>query len=192
MPVTPDLAALKSRLRLGRDAHDDELEGLLAGALSFAQGTRGTGRQLTALDDPDGNPTVVRVRASDTTILRIPDAREVLSVTTSDHAPLTGWEIGTGHPNVTDPAPFLHLASATSGTLLLTGRFGFHPTPDDIADAVLTLAARRFYELRTGVGDAIAAAGGGGDDVIYSRALPATARAIFDSYRIASDRMGAW
>ena len=65
-------------------------------------------------------------------------------------------------------------------TLTVTGRFGIYPVPADIADAVLLMSARRFYEKSAVYGDIVQMEDGA--VVNFFKQFPASVRAIIDSY----------
>jgi hypothetical protein len=65
-------------------------------------------------------------------------------------------------------------------SIAVTGRFGWWPAPDDIRDAVLVMAARRWKERDAGYGDSVQLAEG--ITVAYYRQFPATVQATIESY----------
>lgn len=171
------------------------LETVLDGAEAFAEAY--TGRHFAA--DPvliDGADTGTPVAKTFTmpwnsTSLRIPDLRVATSVT-SDGTTLTegyGYEIDSTDA---EPATRLRILNWTPystspfqiksfRTVVITGRWGFSPTPPDVKDAVLTLAARRWRERDAAYADRITFAEGGSLD--YLRQLPASVAAILNLYR---------
>jgi hypothetical protein len=67
---------------------------------------------------------------------------------------------------------------------VITGHWGFEVVPDDIKDAVLTMAARRAMEKNANYGDAVQQPAGGA--VAYFRGLPSYVQTTLYNYRIPS------
>lgn len=65
-------------------------------------------------------------------------------------------------------------------SITVTGRFGWCPAPDDLKDAVLVMAARRWKEKDASYGDTVQF--GENITVSYFRQFPATVQATIESY----------
>lgn len=187
---------------------DGELLGvILAGAEQFVMTF--TGRQFYAepalVGGADTAPPVTKtitVRRSQRYV-RIPDLRVATSVTL-DNAAIgagTGYDIA---DTFTEPATrikLLNYSPYTAGwapnpwspysysTVQITGRWGFITTtsngtlgpPDDVKDAVLTLAARRWRERDAAWSDAVQSQEGAVFQ--YFRTMPESVRQVLLMYR---------
>jgi hypothetical protein len=178
MPLPDGLTseALKRYLSKELDADDEFLEAILGGVAAFA--ARYTGRTFTP--DPAGEDTAVtRTIATPRgrPYLPVPDAaRAITAVTVADVA-VSGWEtVGT-------PISYLKLAEATQDPVVITGRFGYLPLPDDLTDAIYVHAARRFYEREAGYADAVAPLEEGAVQS-YFRMMPANVRATYNAHKV--------
>jgi hypothetical protein len=192
------LADLKSLL--GFTQTDVPRDALLTRYLNSAslQIERYTGRNFTpnpALvsgSDTAADATLV-VDARYQTRLALPDARVVTSLTLDgrtivagsyqlDTDPLTGTSTFIDL-NPTAPLSGYPVSPVTPAglTLSIVGRFGIWPVPDDIVDACLTIAARRYQARTASWGDAVQTPDGG--VVNYFRTLPAEIQSILDGYR---------
>ena len=65
-------------------------------------------------------------------------------------------------------------------TLTVTGRFGIVPAPEDLADVILAMCARRYKERDASWGDSVQLPDGG--LISYYRSLPPWVRLVIDSY----------
>lgn len=196
------LAELKSYLDTTRNTDDVLLQGILDGVSGRVE--RYTGRLLHP-DPPlaggglDTAPAVTKtvtlprrlLRASPdfsplrpvTRTVDIPEARQLATVTGAA-ATVSGFQALGAAPweriqvfGLTVPwqDPVTALPAIT-----LTGRFGWWPAPDDLKDAVLVMAARRWKERDAAYGDTLQLAEG--ITVSYFRQFPATVQATIESY----------
>jgi hypothetical protein len=193
MPRLATVEELMAYLDLTAEKVDGGLlETVLEGAEAFAEAY--AGRRFSPdpalVSGADSAPAVAKTFTMPWTTesLRIPDLR-VATLVTSDGGALTegyGYEIDSTDA---EPATRMRLiASSYSAfqiksfrTVVITGRWGFNPTPSDVKDAVLTLAARRWRERDAAYADRITFAEGGSLD--YLRQLPASVSAILNLYR---------
>lgn len=174
-----DLAALKARLDITKTTSDVLLQAILDGALDFAVGE--TRRQFGELGGPGDPPVTIDRYPTDERLIRVPDARQVTTVTI-DGAATTAWRLIGRQPAGTTPYPWLRLDARTSGHLQITGKFGFTALPAALADAVYTHAARHYRERDALYGDTVAL--DDGQVVTFDRAMPARVRATYRAYRV--------
>lgn len=120
-------------------------------------------------------------------LVRIPDLREVVSITL-DGLALDSSAYRLGNYSQSSPAKQIELLQRATPSLtrpetalVLKGRFGFNPTPADIIDAVLTIAARRYRERDAVFSDAVQTSDGG--LLSYFRSLPSNIQHILRSYK---------
>lgn len=184
-PSPLSIATLKRYLGKQLSGDDVLLEQILDAAVALA--ATYTGRQLAAVPANDGDdPVTVTVRPAGSRYIRVPDAREITELlvdgtATTDYTPVGPLDAAT----VTK----IRLLRRGARLVEITGRFGLDPFPADLADAIYVLAARNFHEKDAGYADAVAP-GEGAAAAQYFRMMPARVRAVFDSYRVASDHYG--
>lgn len=158
--------------------------------------------------DPDvepPEPAIWRVALAGRRMVRIPDARELVSVTV-DGAAVTSELESTGvggtvaawwgfssapgcqpsgyrlYARPGHPAHAILLPGAGGGVLELQGYFGFHPTPPGIRLAVLQWAHRVYNEVLSRGADQVADPEGGA--WAYFRQIPAGIASEIDRYWI--------
>jgi len=174
-----DLAALKARLDITKTTSDVLLQSILDGALDFAVGE--TRRQFGELGGV-GDPAVTIDRyPDDERLVRVPDARQVTTVTL-DGAATTAWRLMGRQPAGTIPYPWLRLDDRATGHLQITGKFGFTVLPAALADAIYTHAARHYRERDALYGDTVTLDDGA--TVHFNKTLPARVRATYCQYRV--------
>ena len=166
----------------GKDAF---LELLLASASEFVAGE--TRRNLTPALDPD-DPVDVTIRTRGRRFLRLPDAREVTAVVLDDVALIAEEDYDLHQANRGETFVKLEVLRH-SRTAVITGRFGLDPVPEDLRDAIYTLAARNYHEKDAMYGDVVAPSEEGGA-VSFFRQVPPRVRAILTSWQVPADRMG--
>lgn len=193
MPRLATIDQLRGHLASNVDAKaNDVLTIMLESAEVFVE--RFCGRRFSP--DPElveGNDTApsvektVKVTPRDR-LVRIPDVREVSSITLGGLA-LDPSDYLLGNYSATSPATQIELLQTASSTLIpseteltILGRFGFNPTPADILDAVLTIAARRYRERDAAYADAVQL-GETGAINSYFRSLPSNIQHILRSYK---------
>lgn len=122
-------------------------------------------------------------------LVRIPDVREIVSITLGGLS-LDPGDYLLGNYSAASPATQIELLQTASSTLVpseteltILGRFGFNPTPADILDAVLTIAARRYRERDAAFADAVQL-GETGAVNSYFRSLPSNIQHILRSYKL--------
>jgi hypothetical protein len=171
---TPTLEELKRQVNVDRADKEPLLEAKLQAAIEFARNQ--TGRQLDPLPDGAGTHSLTRRVSGGRSIISVPDAREIVTVT------IDGVEV--------EPAGFysdrglitdIELPVHTGSICEISGKFGFDPLPDDLRQAIIEEAANRYYERETGNADSAASEEYG--QLPYSRP-PGWARAVFKSYRL--------
>ncbi len=193
MPRLATLAQLRGHLasKVGPD-QDSVLTVMLESAESFVE--RFCGRRFSP--DPelvggeDLAPSVektVMVTPEDR-LVRIPDVREVVSISLGGMA-LNPSDYKLGNYSAASPANQIELLQTAVPSLTqpeteltITGRFGFNPTPADIVDAVLTIAARRYRERDAVFSDSLQTSEGG--LLTYFRSLPSNIQLILRSYKM--------
>lgn len=121
-------------------------------------------------------------------IVRIPDLREVVSITLGGLV-LDPSDYKLGNFSASSPANLIELLQTASPSLTqpeteltMKGRFGFSPTPPDIVDAVLTIAARRYRERDASYSDSMQLSEGG--ILSYFRSLSSNTQLILRSYKL--------
>ena len=190
IPRSLSLEQLKRRLDITGTDKDDLLADDLAAAFYQAQAAPpyGTGR-LLAPDPP--HPTddpVTRRVLSTRRRIRVPDAREITSVTLDDTAitafePIWknglivqldiaddyAWTQRAGWDAYQEGAPFIRR------TVEITGRFGFETIPEPLAGAIYVLAGRWHNERAAQYADQVEILEGGAVQSYY-RQLPPRVR----------------
>jgi hypothetical protein len=165
---------------------------MLESAESFVE--RYCGRRFSPdpdlIEDADTAPSIeksVVVTPADR-LVRIPDVREVVSVTLGGLV-LNPANYKLGNYSAASPAKQIELLQTAvpsftqpETTLTFKGRFGFNPTPPDIVDAVLTIAARRYRERDASFSDAVQLSDGG--LLSYFRSLSSNTQVILRSYKM--------
>lgn len=121
-------------------------------------------------------------------LVRIPDLREVLSITLGSMV-LNSSAYKLGNYSAGSPANQIELLQTAVPSLtqpetelVMKGRFGFAPTPPDVIDAVLTIAARRYRERDAAFSDSVQTSEGG--LLSYFRSLPSNTQLILRSYKM--------
>lgn len=121
-------------------------------------------------------------------LVRIPDLRELVGLTLGGLT-LDSSDFKLGNYSPDSPANQIELLqtaapslSSPETELIMKGRFGFNPTPPDIVDAVLTIAARRYRERDAAFSDTLQMAEGG--LLTYFRSLPSNVQLILRSYKL--------
>lgn len=172
------------------------LQGLLFAAERFLQryARRHFETEPALVDGEDtANPvakTFVVVRGR--SVIRIPDLRAAASVvldgltlnTSTGYVPLdTGWEPAT---SISLYEPYGVSAggwplSSGYGEMVITGRWGWNPVPDDVIYAIKALTIRLYKERNASWADAVALPDG--SLLQYFRQLPATVQGAINTYR---------
>lgn len=185
MPL--ELDVLKRYLDLTKTVDDDLLQMELNGVLAFAAGPLGTGRQLTLLPDTTEVTRPVRARW-----IRVPDATAVTAVTI-DGVAITDYDLVYNRGTIVQLELGYDAPSgwatcwppARRSRAVVTGTFGMTDIPDDLAVAIYKHTARAWKERESLYGDQVALEDG--SVVNYFRTMPPFVKAVYDSYRIASD-----
>jgi hypothetical protein len=198
IPRSLSLEQLKRRLDITGNDKDDVLADDLAAAFYQAQAAPpyGTGRVLApdptrATDDP-----VVRRVLSTRRRIRVPDAREITTVTLDGTALTTfepleknglivqldiaddyGWTQRSAWDCYQEGAPFVRR------TVVITGRFGFETIPEPLAGAIYVLAGRWHNERQAQYADQVEILEGGAVQSYY-RQLPPRVRLAFAEYQV--------
>lgn len=181
MPVV-ELDEFKAYVNVTRAEKNALLQSVLNAAIAF--GGTYTRRQLELI-----GVTEVRRRVSGSRFIRVPDARTVTGVEL-DGIQLAG--VGEGFELLGSPG-----SSPTTTTVEIfargrnakvTGTFGMTAVPNDLRDAIIAIAARRYWERETGNSESAASDEYGAAS--YFRAMPGEVRVVLDSYRVPSDHLG--
>lgn len=179
---------LKQRIEVERSTDDELLESFLLEAFEQAQASppHGTGRQLTPLDDPAGEPISISVNTAfdgpvgivaRRPLIDVPDAREIVSVA-ADGLPL----LATGYRAIERNGYVVRLRLAVPARVVtVVGRFGFLRLPESLKSAIYTLAGRMYFERNVQYADQVAS-----DDGTtmhgYFRQLPPRTKLVFASF----------
>lgn len=193
MPRLATVDALKLYLDKRTAGDDPFLSSLLEAAENFAE--RYTGRRFSP--DPalssggaDDAPPVTRtlVPLTGASLIRVPDVRAITGVSYGGTALAAEDYQLEGPPG--EPATHMALdwslltyVGELPGQLVITGRFGFNPTPALIKDGVLAHAARMYKERDAAYADVVTTDMEGGS-LQYLRTLPARVKAAYDSYKV--------
>lgn len=193
MPRLATLEQLRNHLatKVGAEM-DSVLSVMLESAESFVE--RYCGRRFSPdpelIEGEDIAPSIEKtvIVTPQDRLVRIPDLREVVSITLggmvlnpsayklgnySASSPTTQIELlQTAVPSLTNPET----------ELVIKGRFGFNPTPPDIVDAALTVAARRYRERDASWSDNLQLSEGG--LLTYFKSLPGNTQLILRSYKL--------
>jgi hypothetical protein len=174
----PTLDELKEQVKVTRADNDDLLQRILNAAIALARIK--TGRQLDKLPSSgSGDHTIERRVAGGVRFIRIPDAREITTVTLDEDDPLEESDLAYHSQDGVIVAIGLPAHCAT--TCEVVGKFGFDPLPDDLFQAIVEEAASRYYDRTTGNADSAASEEYGGGS--FSRP-PGFARMVFRNYRV--------
>lgn len=149
--------------------------------------------------DPERpDPVTITVPTYGSRFVRVPDVRELESITgdgtdlvlsTADLATVPNepwWPSSTAgrfrlYNRPGEPAHAIMLSSIPA-ELVLTGRFGFHPTPPKVHEIVLSWAARVYHERNSRQADGYTDPEGGAWS--YFRQIPASIGSALDAYWI--------
>lgn len=198
VPRSLSLDELKRRLDRTLDVDDDLLADDLAGAYraAMAPPPKGCGRELTpdppyATDDP-----VTRRLLTSRRRFRIPDAREITALTVDGVATTAyetlardgvvvqidldddgSWTERWRGSDVQEGRAYLRRV------IVVEGRFGLDPLPDDLAGAIYTLAARWHYERSALYADQVAILEGTAVQS-YFRQVPPRVSLAFAAYAV--------
>lgn len=178
-PWSLTLDGLKRRMDRELDQDDDKLRDYLAAAVAQMQkpAPNGCGRLLIPDPlDPLAAPVTRTVRVRRGRAL-IPDASEITSVTV-DGAPVT-YEVLEKDGYVVQISKLDTDATAA----VVTGRFGFTTIPEDLADAIYTLAARMAYEEAAQYADQVEILEGSAVQSYY-RQLPPRTKLVISSFAV--------
>lgn len=182
-PVTVE--EFKRYLNITQDDNDALLERMLGAALLNARGA--TDRELEPVPSLDTDPpTVIDLRvARCSTLIRVPDVRELTAITADGKTLDVSAVVLERHDNEPLGNPYVWMTlPAPAETLQLTGRFGFTTLPDDLADAIYQDAARRWRRRQAGWSDRVENSAEVGSKVlVYLRGLPADIRDVYLGYR---------
>lgn len=152
---------------------------------------RYTGRRFSPLPASDSDPVVAKtIKLTDErAIVRVPDVREVASVTLDGVTLAEESDYTLGDYEAASPASTIRLFERPAlsriepvALLVITGRFGFSPVPPDVKDAVLTIAARRYRDRDASWSDALQLSEGG--ILSYFAQLPSNTKMILQSYKL--------
>lgn len=150
-------------------------EDALPAAVDFVRGE--TGRQLDMLPVSISDPQITvtkHLRGRRSTVVYLPDLWEVGEIAHNGIVlDATDYELDTQRY----PGYFtqLKLARPSSGTVEVTGRFGFNPVPPGLRDAIYALAARRFQERAASYADSAPVMDG--TMIHYYRQMPPSIKA---------------
>lgn len=197
------VSELKRYLAVSRSTDDQLLEQILRSVSDRVETYCGRAFRPSPGLDAAGNDTLAPVAktvypmrhtgawfpSSYTLLVQIPPTREIDQVTL-EGAPVTGYT-PVGDPPWTSLQVFdliyryyapSYLQLSTLGPkMVITGRFGWYPPPEDLKDAVLVMAARRYKERDAAYGDAVQLADGG--IISYFKQFPPSVQATLDQYR---------
>lgn len=184
LPDSLDLAVLKELVDVERTEHEPDLERKLLSAFQIVQHPppRGCGR-LLVLDpaptelDPDPDPVQKRIVARGRRFVRVPDAREITEVLGD------GEQISDYEPIERDGYIVCLELTDRYKVVEVTGHFGFATIPDDLLEAIYTLAARAYYERAAQYSDQVAIADGMGVQAYY-RQLPPRVKLILGAFAV--------
>ncbi len=201
MPRLATVDELKAYLNERSVESDDLLAGILGGAEAFAE--RYCRRRfspdppLDSNGDDTGTPVTKILSTRGRSVIRVRDLRSG-TLTLGGLLLNSAFDYEFGYAMEGEPATHLFLMPRIStyfarapsmfgafvNDLTITGRWGWSPTPDDVKDGVLTIAARKFRERSANWGDTVTFPEGGA--ISYFRLMPASVKAAFDSYRVAN------
>lgn len=183
-----DVETLKWYAKIAGDADDELLELLLKAQTGLFQKLT-NGRQFVRSEAPEAK--TFSTQGAD--VIQVPDLASVDDVTL-DGASLGPWSLGGGSGyQLIPPAPHTDfILSGVSrngrgtgyGDLVITGIWGWDPVPDEVVDAVMTMAARKFRERAASYADTVSDPEGG--LLAYYRQLPPSVQAVVDLYRLPS------
>jgi hypothetical protein len=141
----------------------------------------------------DINPVITkRIATRGLMDVRIPDLRELVTITLGGNTLVEDDGYSLIRREDGDPAHAIEFSDFAGSywlnvpgeaDLVITGRWGFNPTPDDIKHFVCSLVARQYKKREANFADMIQT-GPEGSIFRYMRALPEELRMIIDSYRI--------
>lgn len=195
--TVPELRAYID-LEPGR-ADDLLLQGIIDSMSRFVENW--TGRTFTPnpqlVNGVDSASPVTKtfVVSPNQSVVRIPDLRSATTIALGGVA--LQEAIGYQYDANIEPAQSIYLAVTPYGLggvtyfgtttlankLQITGRWGFNPTPPDVKDCVLALAARRYKERNTAWADSLAMPDG--SVLSYFRQLPASVQGALSMYKSA-------
>lgn len=197
LPRSLSLEQLKRRVDHTMDVNEDLLADDLVAAFLQAQQPPpyGTGRLLAPDPARDVDAPVTRSLTSTRRRLRLPDAREVTSVTV-DGSAVTDFALierdGVAvQIELADDGRWSRWPSDAIGdnrpyarrTVVVTGRFGFMQIPADLAGAIYQLAARWHYERQAQYADQVEVLEGTAVQA-YFRQLPPRVKLVFASWAV--------
>lgn len=198
IPRSLSLEDLKRRLDRTMDVDDDLLADDLAAAFKAAGAPppKGCGRELSPDPPRSTDAAVTRTVLSTRRRVRIPDAREITTVTvdgtaTTAYATLERDGLIVQLDLVDDGqwtdrwrgSDLQEGRAAIRRTIAVTGRFGFAVLPDDLAGAIYVLAARWHYERAALFADQVAVLEGTAVQSYY-RQIPPRVALAFAAYAI--------
>lgn len=174
-----DVDQLKARLNdRGGKTDDDVLWGLLKAASNVMEQVR-----LFHPDPPPGDDPVTRtVRLDHARMIRVPDVRSLTAIDIDGASVDPNTVRLVGRDN--EPAYHLYLpAGVVSGEWMeLTGHFGFQAPPEEVVQAVLTLAQRAYHERNARQADTVQDPEGG--VYAYFRQIPPSVEQVRAYHRI--------
>jgi hypothetical protein len=202
IPRSLSLEALKRRVDHKMEVDEDLLADDLVSAFMQAQRPWpfGTGRLLAPDPPHDSDAAVTRTVVTTRRRVRVPDARQIDSVTL-DGVAVTGYGARshddlvvqlaladdgawTAHGgNVSGDAAGYLGYDPMGRTVVVTGRFGFARIPEDLAGAIYQLAARWHYERQAQYADQVEILEGAAVQA-YFRQLPPRVKLVFQSYAL--------
>lgn len=211
LPVPLSVAALKLRMDKQRSTDDPLLSEYLSGALKQAQAPApfGCGRLLIAdpalqldNDGVDQSEPVAKTFKTRGRRVYLPDARDIVSVmvdgvltTEYDTLEIDGLTVRLELPHERymrgyDRDYDFRWLTRRRKTVVVTGRFGFAAVPEDLAEGIYVLAARKFYEKDAQYADQVVVAEGSAAAQVYYRNLPPPTRIAFGIYTLPKGVIG--
>lgn len=192
---------LRLAVNVGETFNPERLPQVLAGAESWIRGKVRRKLEpwpaLVPIDPPTDPPTYIdsaapvvhRVVVNGSRFVRVPDAREITRVTVDDvELAATDYELHAHRYPADGPTTHLELLNRRGRVVEVTGRFGFAAIPDELREAILTLAARRVYEESIGLVDSVNSDAYGARS--YVKRLPVAISMVLADLTVPDDVLG--